>query len=1284
MMESNLVILNYNPNGLWWGSEGGKKADGKKGRIDLELPFIESKFGKIDIICVQETHLNKDSMTGIPRTLHGFEWMHEPTRDGDKFAGVSIGYRHWMPKPENLMECIWSDESTYKQKFKNIGFLRGRLQMVGFMIQEKSILVANFYGYATENKTKEETKETKETQAYELINMARQICISLAEKWVEDHKLSTENVMMLLTGDFNATPWSIKKRNWEIDPVGDMPTKHKSSTMNKSRAMDAIEENFKHAKDVYEDGKPNDPYITNVAYEGSVIAHKQGIDHMYLLNESGKNRWWKPKAIFWNGKKETHEPISRHDLLVLKLEKVWNCAINRDAKGVNSPYKKIPDWIYENDEAMEGIAEIAMRAWRRIEHDDKQVLHTVDKLMVEHIPNFLKRFKKEKIRYVSSIKHSKKEDVITKRNELEKQMKQKQTELKKFDDGCVAGVLENNTVYTEKKTMKTKVHTLFKEKFMGNETRQRGKQQTEQEEEWLKYAPEPMSPKTAKEMEECLTMSNMEKAIKGMKKEAAPGIDGQSLALYMHAKTKEVMIKILLKVANYAIKHGRLPKCMSCSVIRLFQKEGKSNVDIKAGKRPVTLMVISIRIIAKVVAESMKDQMQKWIAEEQRAYVKGRRIEINTASIAILIQKCIDNDEKSEEYIEELDRLIRIETDFASAFDTISHGFLKKLLKRIGMGQRMVSLIMLMVNAMTARVIVNDDLTDEFRILIGVPQGCSLSGLLFILVLECLFRKAKTQPGEYGSGVQMIKRSKEKTLYNAFADDCDFFVTELTHVINWFTLMGSFEGATGLALQKTKCKANVLGKKYAPETQEGKKLLEYVKSKLPIQVGYRTDIKSVGITLSPEEYLKTGNITRKTWETKIKRVQPYAAVMADKMKGLNLITKARRINEVLSRVWYIVMNCIPEEKDIKRVDGMITQLMWNTTSYPVPKEMYIRTRKEPGGLGAPDAEMRVDAITTMWAIMCLKGKLPKSIEEYMQEVCKEVAKELTKTDMVIDEDSWWTGLNKIAQWRRKHTPGSKETKLKIGRKAYAPMVRAILLITELMAQEACDQETVETWTVKKIYDKRMSLKKNKKMMTPTGVYHEPVLNGQEKWTKEHNIEGWDEIWKLSERCIEAKEEDLHDALYKFIARRMIVPTGKKTESNSGYNKCQNCKTEDWTMKHAIINCEDVQQAWRESMNQHEVTAKDILQLEKHNMQEDRGTYNQKRNLSVKEVKVLSTMKEVVDEVEKRKDCVKKKEIWKVMGREEWRKKIESRMEIVLKRLERKNTPLSNGKRGGIG
>ena len=59
-----------------------------------------------------------------------------------------------------------------------------------------------------------------------------------------------------------------------------------------------------------------------------------------------------------------------------------------------------------------------------------------------------------------------------------------------------------------------------------------------------------------------------------------------------------------------------------------------------------------------MISDELRPQMMKWIAKDQRAYVKNRRIEVNTATIAILIQRCLENDEgEKDNYIEELERL---------------------------------------------------------------------------------------------------------------------------------------------------------------------------------------------------------------------------------------------------------------------------------------------------------------------------------------------------------------------------------------------------------------------------------------------------------------------------------------------------------------------------------------------------------------------------------------------------------------------------------------------------
>ena len=127
--------------------------------------------------------------------------------------------------------------------------------------------------------------------------------------------------------------------------------------------------------------------------------------------------------------------------------------------------------------------------------------------------------------------------------------------------------------------------------------------------------------------------------------------------------------------------------------------------------------------------------MDGWIGTHQKAYIKGRRIEVNTAIMSIISQLAQDLNRP------DLHELLLLEVDFTSAFDTIHHDFIKALLQHIGIGKDLTTLIMLMMGTLNASVIVNSILTEEFQIRRGVPQGCSVSGLLFILVLECLFNR---------------------------------------------------------------------------------------------------------------------------------------------------------------------------------------------------------------------------------------------------------------------------------------------------------------------------------------------------------------------------------------------------------------------------------------------------------------------------------------------------------------------------------------------------------------
>jgi hypothetical protein len=418
--------------------------------------------------------------------------------------------------------------------------------------------------------------------------------------------------------------------------------------------------------------------------------------------------------------------------------------------------------------------------------------------------------------------------------------------------------------------------------------------------------------------------------------------------------------------------------------------------------------------------------------------------------------------------------------------------------------------------------------------------------------------------------------------------------------------------------------------------------------------------------------------------------------MARKMDDQSLISKARKINEVLSRLWYIVLNCVPEERHTSKVQGLINRLLWNTKTPMVAREIYTRPFFKPGGLGAPDAKTRMEAITCMWIPIYLQGKLSRGLEEYMREACTSIGKELDATP-IKTSDSLWEGILKIKEAIKsmENDPMKKLKKLKV----YAPMKRAIIIAAEMIAEETeeVDEATAEKWTVKAIYKRRMARAEQKSQDALKVDQMPRILSGQEKWMEENGVDNWGYLWGLATRCVNAKEDELHDGLYNAIKRRLVTPTtipqgDKKVEKNSKqhYTKCTVCKKAEWVTTHALIDCEDTQEIWKTQLGKTTtVTAKDMFQVDESGNIKDRyisyGKKGEKKKatLSAKEITVLATLKEVVDVVKKR--AKKKKGEWEKKTSQEWREKIQRRVEgSKKKQKERREERVEKEKKSGIG
>ena len=170
-----------------------------------------------------------------------------------------------------------------------------------------------------------------------------------------------------------------------------------------------------------------------------------------------------------------------------------------------------------------------------------------------------------------------------------------------------------------------------------------------------------------------ITMTDCEDAIKKMKNNKTPGQDGIPVDFYkvfwnqlkdpFYAMVQEVFIR---KELHSSARQG---------ILNLIPKANKDSRFIK-NLRPITLLNTDYKIIEKVIAEKMVPALEHIIHQDQRGFMKERRISVN-------IRKMLDIIHHAEQ--EDLESIV-LSLDFVKCFDRCSFSILHGSLNFFGFG----------------------------------------------------------------------------------------------------------------------------------------------------------------------------------------------------------------------------------------------------------------------------------------------------------------------------------------------------------------------------------------------------------------------------------------------------------------------------------------------------------------------------------------------------------------------------------------------------------------------
>ena len=111
-----------------------------------------------------------------------------------------------------------------------------------------------------------------------------------------------------------------------------------------------------------------------------------------------------------------------------------------------------------------------------------------------------------------------------------------------------------------------------------------------------------------------------------------------------------------------------------------------------------------------------------------------------------------------------------ISIDAEKAFDKIQHPFMIKTLQKMDIEGTYLNIIKATYNKPTASIILNGEKLKAFPLRSGTRQGCTLSPLLFDIVLEVLATTIREE-----NEIKGIQIGKEEVKLSLFADDMTLY-----------------------------------------------------------------------------------------------------------------------------------------------------------------------------------------------------------------------------------------------------------------------------------------------------------------------------------------------------------------------------------------------------------------------------------------------------------------------------------------------------------------------------
>ena len=444
-----------------------------------------------------------------------------------------------------------------------------------------------------------------------------------------------------------------------------------------------------------------------------------------------------------------------------------------------------------------------------------------------------------------------------------------------------------------------------------------------------------------RECEKEITIDECAKSLKNMKNGKTPGSDGLSVEFYklFWNSIKDLVFESFL----YSYDLGELSIDQKRGIIKLLPKKDKILKFLK-NWRPISLLNTDYKIIAHVLAARLQIILPYIIHPDQNGYIKGRYIGCNIRTIYDVIEL--------SQNLENANIITFI--DYEKAFDSLKLSFLFKTLKTFGFGDYFINWVKVLYKNISSCVVNNGYSSEFFHLSKGVRQGCPLSALLFILVVEILAIKIRND-----KNIKGVKFNQHEIKVSLFADDTTIFVKDPDSLQTVLNTMGQFKTSSGLSINYSKTNVIQVGEK----TWNLKKL----------KISDVEEIYSLG-TWFYKDHMKINN---QNYEIKYKQFENILSYWEN--RKLNILERIKIVKTyAFSKINYIMSNLQITEDFVLKVQKSINDFIWNKKKPKIKQQVAYQSIKN-GGLAIPDIEKIVMSNRITW-IKRLLGKENRNLQ----------------------------------------------------------------------------------------------------------------------------------------------------------------------------------------------------------------------------------------------------------------------------------------------------------------